>query len=133
MVKLNASAERGEISDRIFLFGSLCHRCGLQSRRACSDFSSRGAKGEDSPVGRTQVRDPTAKPEVGRGLLDKGDLGPAALGRSPCAPRASMESQEFATPGSVGESSQVKLVLSTQIQNSPLLAPGTGSLRRREN
>ena len=29
--------------------------------------------------------------------------------------------------------SQVKLVLSTQIQNSPLLAPGTGSLRRRQN
>ena len=26
-----------------------------------------------------------------------------------------------------------KLVLSTQIQNGPLLAPGTGSLRRRQN
>ena len=31
------------------------------------------------------------------------------------------------------KSSQVKLVLSTQIQNSPLLAPGTRSLRRRQN
>ena len=30
-------------------------------------------------------------------------------------------------------SSQVKLALSTQIQNSPLLAPGTRSLRRRQN
>ena len=28
---------------------------------------------------------------------------------------------------------EVKLVLSTQIQNSPFLAPGTGSLRRRQN
>ena len=28
---------------------------------------------------------------------------------------------------------QVKLVLSTQIRNSPLLVPGTGSLRRRQN
>ena len=31
------------------------------------------------------------------------------------------------------KSSQVKSVLSTQIQNSPPLVPGTGSLRRRHN
>ena len=37
-----------------------------------------GAKGGYSPVGRTQARDPTAKPEVGRALLGRGDLGPAA-------------------------------------------------------
>ena len=30
-------------------------------------------------------------------------------------------------------SSQVKLVLSTQMQNSPLLAPGMGSSRRSQN
>ena len=33
----------------------------------------------------------------------------------------------------VFKSSQVKLVLSTQIQNSPLLAPGTGSLQILHN
>ena len=33
---------------------------------------SRGARGGDSFVGRTQARDPKAKPEVGRGLLGKG-------------------------------------------------------------
>ena len=44
-------------------------------------------------VGRTQARDPTAKPDVGRGLLGKGDLGPAVgavLMRTTCvrgAPR----------------------------------------------
>ena len=31
------------------------------------------------------------------------------------------------------ESSQVKFLLSTQIQNSPPLVPGAGSLRRRQN
>ena len=41
-------------------------------------MSSRGAKGGNSPVGRTPARDPTAKPEVGQGLLGRGDLGPAA-------------------------------------------------------
>ena len=30
-------------------------------------------------------------------------------------------------------SSQVKFILSTQIQNSPSLVPGAGSLRRRQN
>jgi hypothetical protein len=30
-------------------------------------------------------------------------------------------------------SSQVKFLLSTQIQNSPPLVPGTGSSRRRKN
>ena len=38
----------------------------------------RGAEGGNSPAGRTQARDPTAKPKVGQGLLGKGDLGPAA-------------------------------------------------------
>ena len=53
----------------------------------------RGAKGGNSPVGKTQARDPTAKPEVSRGLLGKGDLGPAVgaiLMRTTCirgAPR----------------------------------------------
>ena len=32
----------------------------------------RGAKGGNSPVGRTQARDPTAKPEVGRDLSGRG-------------------------------------------------------------
>ena len=36
-----------------------------------------GAEGGHSPVGKTQARNPTAKPEVGRGLLGKRDLGPA--------------------------------------------------------
>ena len=31
------------------------------------------------------------------------------------------------------KSSQVKFLLSTQIQNSPPLVPGAGSLRRRQN
>ena len=31
------------------------------------------------------------------------------------------------------QSSQVKFLLSTQIQNSPPLVPGAGSLRRRQN
>ena len=37
-----------------------------------------GPRGGDSPVGKTEARNPTAKPEVGRDLLGKGDLGPAA-------------------------------------------------------
>ena len=32
----------------------------------------RGAEGGNSPAGRTQARDPTAKPKVGQGLLGKG-------------------------------------------------------------
>ena len=38
----------------------------------------RGAEGGVPPVGKTQAHNPTAKPEVGRDLLGKGDLGPAA-------------------------------------------------------
>ena len=41
---------------------------GFRFRLDLGDFF-KGAKGGNSPVGRTQVRDPTAKPEVGRGLL----------------------------------------------------------------
>ena len=32
----------------------------------------------ESSVGKTEARNPTDKPEVGRALLRKGDLGPAA-------------------------------------------------------
>ena len=50
-----------------------------KNKNSCpTDFFFGGAKGGNSPVGRTEARDPTAKPEVGRGLLGKGDLGPAA-------------------------------------------------------
>ena len=37
------------------------------------------------------------------------------------------------TPLYAYKSSQVKFLLSTQIQNSPPLVPGAGSLRRRQN
>ena len=53
----------------------------------------RGAKGGNFPVGGTRARNPTAKPEVGRGLLRRGGLGPAVgavLMRTTCvggAPR----------------------------------------------
>ena len=40
-------------------------------------------KGPPVPVGKTQARNPTDKPEVGRNLLRKGDLGPATAGARP--------------------------------------------------
>ena len=40
---------------------------------ALSGVSSRGAEGGSPPVGKTQARNPTAKPEVGQDLLGKGD------------------------------------------------------------
>ena len=52
--------------------------CGIWRLGFSLGFSFRGAKGGKPPVGRTQARDPTAKPEVGRALLGRGDLGPAA-------------------------------------------------------
>ena len=56
-------------------------------------FSEGLLRGGGPPVGKTQARNPTAKPEVGQDLLGKGDLGPAAgavLMRTTCvrgAPR----------------------------------------------
>ena len=60
---------------------------GCQKNFSTVEFLLRGAKGGNSPVGKTQARDPTARPKGGQDLLGKGDLGPtvgAVLMRTTC-------------------------------------------------